>query len=130
MSKQTPDPDLGAELAEKAIDSKSDDERSDIEKQLEQLSPAQAEMFLEILEITMKRRRIMMAGYALALVIMIVGMLWALYMYGTHEYGTFIGWVFFVPFGLLGLVLWGFGRWAKSVKPGQKRPATPASARE
>jgi hypothetical protein len=128
MAKQKAD--KGAELAAKAVDTSSDDERAAIEKQLEQLTPEQAEMFLEVLELTMKKRRIMLAGYAAALLAMLGGMMWALYMYGTREYGTFVGWVFFVPFLLVGAILWSFGRWSKSVKPGQKRPAPRAAARE
>jgi uncharacterized membrane protein (DUF106 family) len=128
MAKQQAD--KGAELAAKAVDTSSDDERAEIEKALEQLTPEQAEMFLEVLELTMKRRRIMLAGYALALVAMLGGMMWALYTYGTREYGTFVGWVFFVPFIAVGAILWIFGRWSKSVKPSQKRPGPQAAARE
>jgi hypothetical protein len=51
-------------------------------------------------------------------------MLGALIYFGTHE--GFVGWVFLLPFGLVGLVLWGFGRWsekvARSIRSTDRRP--------
>ena len=48
----------------------------------------------------------------------------ALYVYGTKEPGQFVGWVFLVPFALVGLILQIFGRLAKSSRPAEPLPAT------
>ena len=61
-----------------------------------------------------RRRKIQLVGYTLALLVMIVGMLGSLYVYGVAPPGKFVGWVFFVPFAIVGAILWIFGRWSKS----------------
>ena len=104
----------GVALAEQAIAPKADHRA--IAERIEELTPEQAEMFVRILDITMKRRRLMLIGYLGALFALVFGMGWALYMYGTHEPGTFIGWVFLVPIAAAGLILWTFGRWAKRLE--------------
>jgi hypothetical protein len=44
-------------------------------------------------------------------------MIIALYVYGTREPGTFVGWVFLIPFAAVGIVLTTAGRLAKRGKP-------------
>ena len=109
-----PTPISGEKLAEAAIAPEADPES--IEDQLKELTPEQAAMFVRILEITMKRRRIMLLGYLSALFALVIGVVWALYMYGTHERGTFIGWVFMVPLASAALLIWFFGRWSKRIE--------------
>lgn len=101
---------LTADLAEQAMDPKN---VSSVEDQIEQLSPKEAEMFLSLLEAALKKRKILLFGYITALLCLVLGTMFALYMYGTREEGEFVAWAWLVPFCLCGLTLWGFGRWAK-----------------
>jgi len=73
------------------------------------------ERLLHALEKLQRRRRIILAGYAVAALTMIVGQLAALYIYGTWD-NPWRGWVFFVPFSLVGGSLWLFGQWAKKIR--------------
>lgn len=68
-----------------------------------------------------RRRRIMLVGYLLALLVLVFGMLTCLVIVGRAEKGTFIGWVFFIPFSLVGLIFWVFGRWERSQRAARKR---------
>ena len=47
------------------------------------------------------------------MLIWVMGMMFALAWYGTHD--GFVGWVFVLPFGLVGVVLYAFGKWADRV---------------
>jgi hypothetical protein len=97
-----------ADKAEKADD--------DLQQRLANLTPEQAEMFVRALELAMKKRRIMLFGYLGALLGLVTSSIWAFYVYAVHEPGTFIGWVFLVPFALAGAFLFTFGRLAKRIK--------------
>ncbi len=77
------------------------------------LSPDEAAAVLTLIEKALKRRKIQLWGYLVAVVVLIAGMLGALYYYGSQDEGTFVGWVFLVPMGLVGLVLYGFGAWSE-----------------
>ena len=101
---------LASELAEQAMDPAN---AGDVEKHIQELSPHEAEMFLSLLEAALKKRKILLFGYLTALICLIGGTMFALYMYGTREDGEFVAWAWLVPFCLCGGVLWGFGRWAK-----------------
>jgi hypothetical protein len=107
---EKPDPDV---LAERALDPKNED---DVARAISQLTPEQAEHFVGILERAIRRRRIQLIGYLIALVVLLVGEFGALLYYGTAPEGTFVGWVFFLPFLAVGLVLYLFGRWSSSIK--------------
>ena len=52
------------------------------------------------------------------MVLWLAGMLFALVVYGTSD--GFVGFVFLVPFALLGLTLWAFGKWAEKI--GKRAP--------
>ena len=91
-------------MAEAATDGES------LEDAIAKLSPEQAEMFMRVLTLTMKKRRIMLFGNLLALFLMVSGMLWAFVAYGQRDPGSFSAWVFLVPFASAGLSLWLFGR--------------------
>ena len=78
------------------------------------LSPAEAEFFLGKLELAIRKRKIQLTGYLVALVAWLVMMMLALAYYGTHD--GFVGWVFLLPFGVAGVVITLFGRWANRLK--------------
>jgi hypothetical protein len=83
----------------------------DLAKAVARLSPDEALFFLSKLEAAVTKRKIQLTGYLVAMVVWLAGMVGALAYYGTHD--GFVGWIFLVPFGLVGLVLWGFGRWSE-----------------
>lgn len=109
------------------------DKHEDLARAIEKLSPDQAAFFLTKLEAAIKKRKIQITGYLVSMVIWLLGMFFALIWYGTHD--GFIGWVFLLPFALVGLTLYGFGKWADAVgraaaavtptpSPGLTEPAT------
>ena len=100
-------------LAERALDPKNE---ADVAKAISQLSPEQAQHFVAVLERMIKRRRIQLIGYLVSLVVLLVGEVLALGYYGAVPEGSFVGWVFFLPFAAVGLVLFGFGKWSSRVK--------------
>src|SRR5690349_10654141 len=100
-------------LAEAALDPKKE---ADVAKAISKLTPQEALHFLELLEKQVKRQRIQLIGYLTALFVMLLGTVVALYIVGRADRGTFVGWVFFLPLLLVGIVLYGFGRYANRVK--------------
>ena len=58
------------------------------------------------------RSRIELYGYIAAAVVMLVGMVAALYIYGATDHGNFMSWIFLVPMGLAGGIMWFIGRWS------------------
>ena len=100
-------------------------EGDDLATAIAKLSPDEAEFFLAKLEAVMLKRKMQLTGYLVALVVWVVTMFLALAYYGTHD--GFVGWVFLVPFALVGATLFAFGKWAdrisQSVKPGNPKPA-------
>lgn len=107
------DPQRGADLAEQALDP---NKQEDVEAAIRELTPEQAAMFVEMLEKSLKKRRLQLLGYISALVALLAGTVFSLYIYGTREPGEFVGWVFLVPFLCAGALLMFFGRAAKNVK--------------
>jgi len=130
MSPQNPDetPDSGPSLADRATAMKGNPSTDEeLAQALAQLSPEEAAAFVTALELIMKRRRLLLRGYLASLIALIGGMIFALYMYGTREKGTFVGWVFLVPFAAVGIILMVFGRLAKAPpKAPGKSPPPPA----
>jgi hypothetical protein len=78
-----------------------------------ELSPEEAIFFLNRLEAAVTKRKIQLTGYLFAMVVWLASMLGALAYYGSHD--GFVGWVFLVPFALVGLILWAFGRWSEKI---------------
>jgi hypothetical protein len=109
-------------LVAQAFDAKK---HVDLARAIEQLSPEEAAFFLDKLERALRKRKIQLTGYLVALVAWLVGMTLALAYYGTAD--GFTVWVFVVPFGIVGVILYGFGTWAERVSraPGS-RPRPPA----
>jgi hypothetical protein len=75
----------------------------------------QIDAFVNAVDRVIRKRRIMLAGYLTALVLLIGGQLAALWIYGSAPRGSFVGWVFLIPFAGVGAVLWVFGRWSRRV---------------
>jgi hypothetical protein len=80
---------------------------------VEQLSPEEAQYFLWKLECAIKKRKIQILGYLAAMLAWIALMMFGLVWYGTHD--GFVGWVFLLPFGAVGVILFAFGKWAEKV---------------
>lgn len=85
----------------------------DLARAVENLTSDEAAFFLLKLEAAIKKRKIQISGYLAAMLTWILGMMGALVWYGTHD--GFVGWVFIAPFGVVGLVLFAFGKWAERV---------------
>ena len=90
-------------MADKTVD-------EDFQEKLKNLTEEEAAMFVRALELAISRRRNMLIGYVLSLIAVILGMVWALYMYGTRAPGSFRLWVFLVPPTLAGIILITFGK--------------------
>ena len=95
------------------------DDAFDLNKQeaiaqaVSQLSKEEAALFLFTLEMKLRKRKLQLVGYLVAMAVWLAGMLFALVIFGMAS--GFVGWVFLVPFALVGLVMWGFGKWAEKV---------------
>lgn len=85
----------------------------DFVRAIQELSPEEATFFLAKLEAALKKRKLQLTGYIVAMIVWLIGMVFALAYYGVAD--GFVGWVFLLPFGLVGLVLYLFGRWAEKV---------------
>lgn len=97
-------------MVAKAFDA---DKHAELARAIEQLSPDEAAYFLAKLEAAIRKRKLQLTGYLVAMVVWLVATLGALVFYGTYE--GFTGWVFLVPFALVGVVLFAFGAWADKV---------------
>ena len=85
----------------------------ELAKAVAQLSPEEALFFLAKLEAVMNKRKLQLTGYLVTLVASLVGLVFALAYYGTHD--GFVGWVFLMPFALAGVILYAFGKWSDKV---------------
>lgn len=94
-------------------DVETDTEGESLEEAIAKLTPEQAEMFMKALTLTMKKRRLMLMGTLLALLVLVAGTIWAFITFANREPGSFKIWVFLVPFAGAGLSMWIFGRLAK-----------------
>ncbi len=97
----------GVEDLETGIDGDS------LEEAIAKLTPEQAEMFMKALTLTMKKRRLMLIGTLMALLVLVVGTVLAFIAFANREPGSFKIWVFLVPFAGAGFSMWFFGRLAK-----------------
>lgn len=88
----------------------------ELEEKLRELDPEQIKMFVLALGAAMRKRRILLLGYLTALLCVVLGLAFALIVWANHEPGTFIGWVFFIPFALAGGSLWVFGKLADRIQ--------------
>jgi hypothetical protein len=88
-------------------------QRDELEKLAAKLTPEEAQLVLAKLEATFKKRKLQATGYIIAIVAWAVAMLMALAYDGATD--GFVGWVYFVPFAIVGLVLWVVGAWADRI---------------
>ena len=97
-------------LVAQAFDTKK---HEDLARAIEQLSPEEAAFFLHKLERAIRKRKIQLTGYLVAMAAWLVGMTLALIYVGMND--GFTAWVFAVPFGAVGAILYGFGTWSERV---------------
>jgi hypothetical protein len=90
------------------------DKHVQLARAIEKLTPEEAVFFLWKLEISIRKRKVQLVGYLVAMLVWLAGMLFALVYYGMANYG-FVGWVFLMPFALVGGILWAFGKWADRI---------------
>jgi len=102
------------------------DKHESLARAVEQLSPEEAQFFLTKLEAAIRKRKIQITGYLVAMLAWLLGMVFALAWYGTHD--GFVGWVFLAPFGVVGVILYAFGRWAERVAASPKTPTKPVGS--
>jgi hypothetical protein len=84
-----------------------------IAEAIQNLSQEEAALFLFHLESKLRKRKIQLTGYLVGIALWLAGMLLALAVFGMAD--GFVGWVFLAPFALVGVTLWGFGRWAEKI---------------
>lgn len=96
--------------------------QEDLEKLIGSLDPAEAEYFLKKLEAALKKRKLQLSGYIVAMVAWLVGMVSALAYFGMHG-GAGSIWVFAIPFLIVGVILWAFG--AAAERAGAHLPKAP-----
>jgi hypothetical protein len=109
-------------LVAKAFDRKQSHE--ELARAIAQLSPEEAAFFLHKLEMALRKRKIQLGGYLVAMVAWLAGMTLALIYLGMHDGSA--AWAFIVPFGIVGAILYGFGTWAERIgrrPPPGGRPA-------
>jgi hypothetical protein len=86
--------------------------RAQIEEGLKNMPPEKAAELVAMLETSLRRRKIELYGYIAAAVVLLVGMIASLYIYGATDHGNFMSWIFLIPMGLAGAVMWFVGRWS------------------
>lgn len=82
-------------------------------KKLEELTPGQIDVFVNMLRVAARKQRIMAFGYLGALVGLLGGLAIAFVLFARAERGEFIGWVFLLPFTIAATTLWIVGRVTK-----------------
>lgn len=89
------------------------DKHEQLARAIEQLSPDEAAFFVAKLERALRKRKVQLTGYLVAMLAWLVAMLFALAYFGIAS--GFVGWVFLLPFALVGVILYAFGKWANRV---------------
>ena len=97
-------------LVAKAFDANKHEE---LARAIEKLSSEDAAYFLHKLEHAIRKRKIQLTGYLVAMAVWLVTMVLSLLYVGTQD--GFTLWIFAIPFGCVGAILYGFGRWAERV---------------
>jgi len=108
-------------LVAQAFDPKK---HEDLARAIEKLSSDEAAYFLHKLERAIKKRKLQITGYLIAMGAWLVSMMLALVYFGTHD--GFVIWVFVIPFALVGAILYGFGWWSERVAGAAGPPLPPA----
>jgi hypothetical protein len=135
MAKKPVDPEAAAAIApdkikpqELATRLADPDFRARVEDAVASLPPEKAAELVALLEASIRRRKIELVGYLAAAVVLLLGMVIAIYAYGAAAEGRFVGWVFILPLALAGLVMIAVGRAARRAEEAerQKRAARAA----
>lgn len=106
--------DLAQRLADPAF-------RAQIEEAVASMPAERAAELVYMLEASLRRRKIELIGYLAAAVVLLLGMVIAIYLFGRSDGTWFVGWVFLVPLAAAGLVMMFVGRLARVLAP--RRPA-------
>ncbi len=94
---------------------------------ISELPPEAAAHYVAKLEAALMKRKLQLTGYLVALVLWLAAMVLALAYFGATE--GFTGWVFLMPFAVVGVTLFAFGKWAEKVgKSVGPPPAIPKAA--
>ena len=86
--------------------------RERIEQAISALPPEKAAELVALLEASIRRRKIELFGYIASAVVLLLGMVIAVYTYGRAAHGQFIGWVFLAPLAAAGVIMIAVARWA------------------
>ena len=113
------------ELAEQLADPAF---RERIEQAIGALPPEKAAELVALLEASIRRRKIELVGYLAAAVVLLLGMVIAIYAYGAAAQGRFVGWVFILPLALAGLVMIAVGRAARRAEEAERRKSSARAA--
>lgn len=97
------------ELAEKLADPEF---RGRIEEAIANLPPDKAAELVDMLEESMRRRKIELAGYIAAALVLLVGMVIAMYAFGRASHRQFAGWYLLLPLAASGVMMIAVSRWA------------------
>ena len=101
------------------------DKHRQLAEAVSKLSPDEAAFFVAKLEGAIRKRKIQITGYLVAMLAWVGGMMFALAWYGTHD--GFVGWAFLLPFGLVGVILYAFGKWSERVAAAYAKRDRPSS---
>jgi hypothetical protein len=88
--------------------------QADIERAVRDLPPERAAELVEMLEGSIKRRKLELYGYLVAAAIVVIGMIVSLLIMGSAPEGSFVAWIFLVPLALAGVVMTWMGKRAKA----------------
>ncbi len=86
--------------------------RERIEQAISALPPEKAAELVALLEASIRRRKIELFDYIASAVVLLLGMVIAVYVYGRAAHGQFIGWVFLAPLAAAGVIMIAVARWA------------------
>ena len=87
--------------------------RERIETAVSQLPPDKAAELVALLEASMMRRKVELVGYLSAALVLLVGMVLALYAYGRSDANQFRGWLLLLPLAAAGVIMIAVSRWAQ-----------------
>lgn len=86
--------------------------RERIEQAVSNLPPEKAAELVALLEASIRRRKVELIGYISAAIVLLIGMVIAVYTYGRAAHDQFIGWVFLAPLAAAGVIMIAVARWA------------------
>lgn len=116
MSKQ-PDPKSPSRPVAPGLPEPQTKADRELAARLGELPPEHQEMFLRALALAMRKRRVLLLGYCATVLSLVLGWVWALYIYGkTRDSGEFMAWVFLVPPAVAATVLILFGRLSRGLR--------------